>query len=619
MNRFRSGLVPLFALLAVVGCSSEPTEDLRGGIDHLEASPTQLFLEVGQTKTVQVGAVDAQGNPLDFNYEVTATGPGITVRRDSSFLPIFVNDSTLQAPATGPRFRFIVEGAAYNASSFTVSAGGQEIVIPVQVIPQAGLAATFDDDTVDLGQVVALTAPAGITFTEDAFLTIGTDTLTIVSQDASTITFIPPPSVNSPVTINGVLSASTPDTINPIVYSPATQTPLVTPLIDTVDVTYSTVAPTLGQTVTLTSPNPLIQLVVDSIVFPGQLPGREGDPQNIVVAPDSNSLTFQAPPNIAGNGTVVNFHFPGDYLRALPTRPVVTGQSIGLTLPAGTSNAAPGVAEPVTLTAPAGFHFDTSLDTTFSEVGDTVLGIASHLAVALAGNPTYITDIAADGSTLEFVPIPGSIGIPQVDGVVPDASPSNILTMPTDTELRVDSLIPVAPGTDDPATAPSLPVPPPGEATVFFDLPDFETTLDRIYRIDITQAGTYTITMDWNIGDDVDMFVCPTEEFLFDADSLDPDLSTGTSLCSFQAATGAHPEVGTFDLTPGDYFIWADDFGQAVDAVPAIGTRLAIVVANGDVFPASLSALRVAPSSMRKAPLSAARLQRVLDLAGAKK
>ena len=100
MNRFRSGLVPLFALLAVVGCSSEPTGDLRERPHELEASPTQLFLEVGETKTVQVGAVDAQGNPLDFNYEVTATGPGITVRRDSSFLPIFVDDSTLQAPAT---------------------------------------------------------------------------------------------------------------------------------------------------------------------------------------------------------------------------------------------------------------------------------------------------------------------------------------------------------------------------------------------------------------------------------------------------------------------------------------------------------------------------------------
>ena len=39
-----------------------------------------------------------------------------------------------------------------------------------------------------------------------------------------------------------------------IVFSPATQTPLVTPLIDTVDVTYSTVTPTLGQVVTHDEP-----------------------------------------------------------------------------------------------------------------------------------------------------------------------------------------------------------------------------------------------------------------------------------------------------------------------------------------------------------------------------
>ena len=141
MNRFRSGLVPLFALLAVVGCNSEPTEDLRGEPSQLVATPSQLFLEVGQTKEVIVGAVDQQGNPLDFNNEVTATGTGISVRRDSSFLPIFVNDSTLQAPATAARFKFLVTGSAYTSTSFTVSAGGLERQIPVQVVPQQGFAA----------------------------------------------------------------------------------------------------------------------------------------------------------------------------------------------------------------------------------------------------------------------------------------------------------------------------------------------------------------------------------------------------------------------------------------------------------------------------------------------
>ena len=39
MNRFRSGLVPLFAVLAVVGCSSEPTGDLRDTPPEMQASP----------------------------------------------------------------------------------------------------------------------------------------------------------------------------------------------------------------------------------------------------------------------------------------------------------------------------------------------------------------------------------------------------------------------------------------------------------------------------------------------------------------------------------------------------------------------------------------------------
>jgi hypothetical protein len=552
MNRFRSGSVALFALLAVAGCSSEPTDDLRGGIDHLEARPTQLFIEVGQTKNVEVGAVDAQGNPLEFAYEVTETGPGITVRRDTTFLPIFVDDSTLQAPATAAKFRFIVEGASYTSTSFTVAAGGDSIVIPVQVIPQAGLAATFDDDTVDLGQSVTVTAPAGTTFTEDAFLTIGADTLTLLSQDATNITFIPPPSVNSPVTINGVISASAPD----IVFSPATQTALVTPLIDTVDVAYSTLAPTLGQTVTLTSPDPLISLAVDSLIFPGQIPGREGDPQSIVIAPDSLSLTFVAPPNINGQATVVNFEFPGGYLRALPTLDSVVGENIGITLPATISDTAPDVSQVVTITAPAGFTFD---DTTNVTVGASAAVVTSNT-----------------GGTVSIVPLPGSAGVPQIDGVVPTASPLNRLTMPAENTVIVPSEVPTLAGSEAPATAPTMPVPGVGELSVLFDNPDMVATIDHFYRIDVP-AGTFSLTLDWNVGGDIDAVICsaPCDD-PFGADLVgdvsDENIFT-PGLGAFQGATSAHPEFVTLTLSAGTYFILAEDFGG-----DAAGTTLTLTL-----------------------------------------
>ena len=409
MNRFRSGMVPLFALLALVGCSSEPTGDLRGDVSEVVASPTQLFIELGETKSVEVGAVDAQGNPLDLAYEVTSAGTGIAVRRDSSFLPIFVNDSTLQAPATGPRFRFIVEGTGYTATSFTVTAGGVNVVIPVQVVPQSGLAATFDNPTPALGDTVTLTAPAGITFNADATLDVGGAPITIVSQDASTIRFIPPPNVNGPLTVNGVVSAAAPD----VVFSPATDSPLQTPLIDTVDVTYSTATPTLGQTVTLTVVEPLINLVVDSLFFPGQLPGRAPGPQNVVVAADSNSLTFDTPPNADGSGTVVNFAFPGGYLLALPTRPNLTAPNVGTELNATFDDQEPALLQAVTLTAPAGFTF------------------APDVAVTIGGNLAIIQSVAGDGSSVTLIPIPGSAGVAAVDGVIVAGAPLNLVTMNT--------------------------------------------------------------------------------------------------------------------------------------------------------------------------------------------
>jgi hypothetical protein len=543
MNRFRSGMVPLFALLALAACNSEPTEDIRGDISQLVASPTQLFIEVGETKTVTVGAVDQQGNPLDFNYEVTSTGAGITVERDLSYLPIFVDDSTLQAPATGPQFQFVVEGTAYTTTSFTVSAGGEDVVIPVQVIPQAGLAATFDDDTVDLGQVVTLTAPAGVTFADTATLSLGTDSaslanpITILTQDASTITFIPPPSVNSPVTVNGVISGSTPD----LVYAPATQTALVTPLIDTVDVTYSDETPALGQSVTMTVTDPLIKLAADSLIFPGQLPGREGDPQNVLVALDSASLTFDTPPNIDGSGTVVNFLFPGGYLRALPTLPIVTAPSVGTELNATFDDQEPALLQAVTLTAPAGFSF------------------AADVAVTIGGNAAIIQSVAGDGSSVTLVPIPGSAGVAAVDGVIPDAAPANNVIMNTVQTVTVPAITPLA-GTESPETAPELAVPTSGNSTVLNDAGSFDGEPTdccfgfhpRMYKIVITAPTTLNITIDWFTPEDLGVYVTQ-------ADGITPFPSPADNFAD-AGGGGVHPETVTINFAPGTYLLNAVNF-----------------------------------------------------------
>ena len=533
MNRFRSGLVPLFALLILAGCSSEPTDDLRNGPSEILASPSQLFLEVGSTKTVEVGAVDAQGNPLQFNYEVTETGPGISVRRDSSFLPIFVDDSTLEAPATAERFRFIVGGTGYTATSFTVSAGGLSVEIPVQVVPEQGLAATFDDDTVELGQVVTLTAPAGVTFADTASLTIGVEPVTVLTQDATTFTFIPPPSVNAPVTVNGVISASAPGNA----FAPATQTALVTPLIDTVDVSYSTVAPAIDQPVTMTvTTSDLVDLVVDSIIFPGQLPGREGDPQNIVVSVDSSAVTFDTPPNIDGVATVVNFHFPGGYLRALPTRTPVTTTNIGTTIDATFDDTEPALLQSVTLTAPAGFSFDP----------DSTL-------VTIGGNVAITQSIAPDGSSVTILPIPNSVGVASIDGVIPDVAPDNIVTMLSIQTITVPPLIPLE-GTDDPATAPVLPTPGTTVDAGTFAAGNCPGLTDigahcQVYKLSYAAPTTFTYTLTGANAADLGLY-------FYDA----ADMAPRAELCD-GLGRASPPESCSISLPAGEFIMAVINFG----------------------------------------------------------
>ena len=541
MNRFRPGLVPLFALLVLVGCNSEPTESLREGPTELVAVPTQLFLEVGGIKTVEVGGVDAQGNPIDLNYEVTATGAGITVRRDSSFLPIFVDDSTLQAPAVGPRFRFIVEGTGYAATSFTVSAGGLDLVVPVQVVPQTGFAGTFDNPTPALGDTITLTAAPGTAFTETAELRLPgvPDTIplhpVIVARGAngSSLSFLAPPNVNGPLVITEVTSTSAPG----LVFSPQTQTALQTPLIDTVDVNYSVASAALGTLVTVSIPEQLIRVTTPlTLQFTNELQGPAGGPANETPAVDSGSFTFEAPANVTGStpastGTVINFVFPGGFQIALPTRPTfTTTTTFDPTLAATFSNSTPAAFETVTITAPAGFFFS-----------------ADTLSVTIGGNAALVQALAVDGSSVDVLPFPGSVGVAVIDGVSPTGLPQFIYTMNTTTSITVG---PALEGTESPETAPALTIPGAGSSVSVTDggafSGDFLGFPTRWYRIEITAPTTLDFTLNWPSDEDLGLYVT--------TDPTDAGGIVGVADASGEGPTG-HPETsGPVVLAPGTYF-----------------------------------------------------------------
>ena len=209
MNRLTSGTASLVALLVVSGCNNDPTENLRNGITSIQAAPTTLSVVVGKTKKVQVTALDEQGNPLEEAYEVTSVGPGITVTRDSTFFPVFINDTLLTVPPTAPTFQFNVTGTDLVATSFVVSAADKSVEIPVLVaadpttVPVSIVTSTgpsASDQTV-------ITAPAPYIFAPDATVTFdaGAAVVLSVADDGTTITILPPPGATSKGIITGLI------------------------------------------------------------------------------------------------------------------------------------------------------------------------------------------------------------------------------------------------------------------------------------------------------------------------------------------------------------------------------------------------------------------------------
>jgi hypothetical protein len=537
MNRLISGLVLPIALLGVAACNTEPTDDLRTGAQKLFAAPTQLFLDLGRTKTVEIGAVDAQGNPIEAEYLITDVGSGIGVVRDLTFQPVFGNDSVLVAPRTAPRFRFIVTAKAFGKTSFTVEGAGQSITVPVQVIPNTDFPATFSNENPALGDTIVLTAAPGTKFSASSVVTTG-DTINpprtlSVAADGSTISFLLPPNLNGPVSVTDVTADAAPT----LKFTPATVSAIHTPVYDSVDVSFSNPTPGLGASVTATiTDNPLVNFdAAADLHFVGELPGPAAGPQNVTVAADSNSLTFDAPPNANGPATVTSFVFPGDYLIALPTRASITGAFIGDSLAATFDNPTPDLLQNVTLTAPAGFKFD----------------VAANDTVSFTGQNAIIQSVAGDGSSITLLPLPGSTGPGVITGVFPTAATQFSLTMPTKQAITVPPLEPL-PGTDKISTAPTLSIPSTTVDAGTFAAADCGQNTGsacQLYKIVLPADVTLHVRLEG--------FGSPADLGLY---FINPDGTDAAQSCDI-LGNFSPPEDCNLDFTAGTYIMAVISFG----------------------------------------------------------
>jgi hypothetical protein len=541
MKSLLRGSVVLAVAVGFLSCSGDPTSDYREPAG-ITATPTTVFIDVGETKPVIASLQDQQGNQIAAPYEISAVGPGISVVQDPTY------QNTTAGVIIPNAVRFQVTGNAIANSSFTISAGGQSLVIPVRVTP-ATVNIAVSNSTPAFGEAITITAPAGVLFTDSSVVTFagGPEAqIVAMSPDRTQLTIIPGPNVTGIVSVAHTTVAYD-ESLDFDITGSATDTVVTGTLTDLTGATVSNQVPALGEIVTLTLP-PGVKVIPDSALPPTSIgaPDTIGvladsglivegatNPIAVAVSADSSTITFVPAPNSDSIITV-----RGVVRQELPQFPQILSTPFKVTTPvvdslaATLSTTAPAVNAPVVLT---------STNAQFTFLDPAVVAVAGDSGAIVTGQTA---------STITFLPTPGSIGNVGVGSV--DVVGFGLPLPSTAPNITTSATVPALPGTGSTATAPALPVPPLDGSTGLYDAASFPADLlgqgaaiDQVYRVVITTAGDYTFTLNWDGAADVDAYICAL------ADCSDAD---------FFAATADHPEVGTLTLAPGTYYFVAELF-----------------------------------------------------------
>jgi hypothetical protein len=332
--------------------------------------------------------------------------------------------------------------------------------------------------------------------------------------------------------------------------------------------TLSNQAPILGETVTLTLPAG-VKVIPDSILPPGSIgaPDTIGvladsglivegatNPRDVVVSPDSSTITFVPSPN---SDSVVTVR--GVVRQELPQFPQILSTTLKVTtpsvdsFPSSVSSATPAVNVPVVLT---------STDPNFTLVDPAVVAIGGD-------SSAFVT--AQTASSVTFLPAPGStgpLGVGAVDVVgfglpLPSTAPA----------ITTSATVPSLAGTGTPGTAPALAVPPVGGVTALYDSGTFDyaapilggafgTFPTRLYRLVVPAGEDITVTLNWNTGEDLGVYWFAADGVTEPAELAPAD----------DGGAGAHPESATNTFAAGTYLLAVVNFGPATP--PWIGLKL---------------------------------------------
>jgi hypothetical protein len=541
MKRYLRGTVLLAATVGVWACSGDPTGDINGEPTRLVSNPSSVFIDQGDSAFILVSAKDDAGGTSATVFEVSAVGEGITVTRDTLFQGVYDGVGDFAGVSATNSARYSVKGIDFKATSFTVSAAGQTLVIPVKVAP-AKIDFTFSSVTPALGDSVEVTAPAGTFFTPQSRVTFAAGPVTrfvSVSADGSTLRFLPGPNTSGAASITNV-GVSYNDTLR---FTAVSKLTLTNPNLRSVTGVFSTQTPALGAPVTLTLPAD-VRVLPDSAKLATIL-GASLAPLSITVSADSGTITFVPPPN--ADSTLL---IPGIVHRLLPQFPQRLETTLKLTTPvltklvATTSTNAPAAGAPVTLTI-TGDPALTFKNTTTAPV------------ITIGGRRSLVQSISADKRTLVFLAAPSSADTAITVAGIDVAGFNLTLTTTSGAFAAANASTMVAlPGSNAVATAPVIAAPVAvGDYSSLFDVVggvDENNGYRQYYSVTIPTTGKYTLRALWPTGADMDF-------------QWRNATNTGSVAGQTSAATLANPETSTATLTGGTtYIIRVFNFGAGI-------------------------------------------------------
>ncbi|HKH84803.1 MAG TPA: hypothetical protein VKA25_14025 [Gemmatimonadales bacterium] len=551
MKRLLRGSVVLAVAVGFLSCSGDPTSDLRQPAG-ITATPTTVFVDVGETKPVIASLIDEQGNQVASDFTITDVGAGVTVVQDSTF------QNTTAGVNIDNQVRFQVTATSIANSSFTLNAGGKTLVVPVRVTP-ATVAIAISNQAPALGDTITITAPAGVLFTDSSEVTFAggpAGDIVSMSPDRTQLVIVPGPNVTGVVTV-----AHTTVNYDEGLDFTITSTDTVAtspPLTDLTGAIISNPTPALGEIVTLTLP-PTVKVLpvaaldtvrtigetdtIGVLADSGLLVQGATNPRDVAVSVDSSVITFVPAPNSDSTVTVrgvVNTRLP-QFPQILSTPFKITTPVVD-SVPSTFSSAAPGAGAPVTLN---------STDPNFTFTGGTQV---------IVGADTAITS-STSANTVTFVPIPGSTGQVSVAGTQVVGFPL-VLPSTSGSLTATNAAVAATGGTGSPATAPTIPTPAPGEYTGKVDGTSFGfatcgdvEVLDtpcQVYKFVVAADGVFDFAMRWSNTSDMGLY-------FLDATGT-TDLGVGDCDALANGATN-QPESCAVELVAGTYFLAVVPFG----------------------------------------------------------